>query len=72
MHDYAKEKAENHFDSLRRKEIQTVCKNSEYTDIIPVPESKSYEHTWKNNGCKNPRRNGSAYCQECSNETKQM
>ena len=68
MHDYAKEKAEDHFDMLRRKEMATVCKNSNYTGIIPVEGSKEYEHTWSNSGCKNPRRNGSAYCQECSNK----
>jgi len=48
-----------------QKQKDNFCKNADMT----VVEDKKL-NTWvpKNNGCENPRRMGSAWCQECSDK----
>ena len=48
------------------KEKNTVCKNGKFDLIIEVGK----ETHFKNEGCKNLRRMGSAWCQECSDDFK--
>ncbi len=48
-----------------REQNQTLCKNS-LLSIDNVKENKENPFIIKNAGCTNDRRNGSAYCEQCS------
>jgi hypothetical protein len=55
------------------KQTQYYCKNSDLKIVTKEGEEDKTEITLdiQNDGCKNPRRSGSAYCQECSDKHKQ-
>lgn len=65
--------AEQKFRKMRSNEKNNICKNAELTEMKrDVSDYKTREFTfkWENNGCKNMRRYGSAWCQECSDKFK--
>lgn len=47
---------------------EETCKNAHFLIQAKdhVPEMRIFPYDIQNMGCKNKRRNGSAYCQECS------
>jgi hypothetical protein len=69
MEDYDKTLAKNRAKKVLSSLTQTHCKNGVWA--LEEVESKHpttvYEFLSKHvSGCKNPRRNGSAYCQTCA------
>ena len=54
------------------KEKNSTCKNGKFilaakeVDVVKL----QYDFSYQNTGCTNPRRNGSAWCQDCSDKFK--
>jgi len=58
-------------ETIARRQAQNFCKNAKMEIVEKILEAEGKEvKTWvpKNDGCENPRRMGSAWCQECSDK----
>lgn len=74
MEPYEKVKAEEAAQKKMRDMNQQLCKNSELRVENTVNDYKTYDFQYQvmNDGCPNDRRNGSAWCQSCSDKHKSI
>ena len=62
--------AEELANSQMRKQRQQTCKASNFSvkEGDKDYEKQTFDYSIENTGCTNPRRNGSAWCQSCSDK----
>ena len=71
MEDQIKKQIEQRVETEKNKLKQVLCKSSDVTiKWLKAKKNEKFPYKLEVDNCKNNRRNGSAWCQKCSDEYK--